>query len=111
MGKKAKLKLLNLTEIRRLAWERERPAVVNKTLEKQLKTIVDHLIKKESRKEALKIILSSSKENIGQFLYYYYSDNCNVACMVLDVAKNELVKHKKMKQNKKDSFGTKIVKV
>lgn len=79
--------------------------VINDKLKIQLEKIVKKLIAKEFRDEALKILFKSNSKNIGEFLYYYYSDNTNVACMVIDSAKNDLVKSGKMKQNKKDHFG------
>lgn len=84
--------------------KRKRP-IVNEQLKKHLKHIVSDLIKKSARKEALEIMVKSSRERIGEFMYYYYSDSGNVACLVLDAAKDELVKAKIMKKGKKDTFG------
>lgn len=84
-----------------------KPPVVNAKLKIQLEKIVTKLIAKEFRDEALKVLFKSDAKRIGEFLYYYYSDSTNVACMVIDSAKNDLVKSGKMKQNKKDQFGIK----
>ena len=82
-----------------------KPPVVNAKLKIQLEKIVKKLIAREYRDEALKILFKSDSKKIGEFLYYYNSDIGNVACMVIDSAKNDLVKAGKMKQNKKDHFG------
>ncbi len=82
-----------------------KPPVVNNKLKIQLEKIVKELIAKEHRDEALKILFKSDAKRIGEFLYYYYSDSTNVACMVIDSAKNDLVKSGKMKQKEKDNFG------
>jgi len=79
--------------------------VVNKKLKKKLSKLIDDLIAPEFRKEALDIMLKSNKERIGELFYYYYSGKENIACLVIDFAKSELVKKKKMKQHKKDQFG------
>jgi hypothetical protein len=100
-----KIKLLNLDEVRRIQWDRKKPPVVNKNLDKHIKSIVNKLVRKDARKEAIKILTASTSETIGQFLYYYYSEIGNVACMIIDSAKDELVKKKKMKQKKSDAFG------
>lgn len=81
---------------------------MNAKLKKHIQVIVKDLIRKESRAEAMEILEKSDKEKVGEFLYYYHSDIGNVACLVLDTAKNILVKNKKMKQRKKDSFGNEI---
>ena len=103
-GKKY-IHLKDLSEIRKIAWGRKKPPNVNKKLEKHLRSAIGELVRKDARKEALKIITSSSTEFIGQFLYYHHSDVGNVACLVLDAAKEELVKQGKMKQGKGDAFG------
>lgn len=79
--------------------------VVNDKLKIQLEKIINKLIAKEFRAEALKILFKSDAKRIGEFLYYFNSDSTNVACMVIDSAKNDLVKSGKMKQSKKDQFG------
>jgi len=82
-----------------------KPPVVNSKLKIQLEKIVNKLVAKEFRGEALKILFKSDAKRLGEFLYYYHSDSTNVACMVIDSAKNDLVKSGKMKQNDKDNFG------
>lgn len=101
-----KNKHMELKDLMKIIGKKKRP-IVNKELKAHLKWMVKILIKKEARKEALEILTKSSQERIGQFLYYYYSDSGNVACLVLDDAKDELVKQKKMKKGKigKNTFG------
>lgn len=81
---------------------------MNNKLKKHLQSIIKKLIKKSARAEALKILEKSSREKVGEFIYYYHSDMGNICCLVLDVAKNVLVKNKTMKQRKNDSFGMEI---
>jgi len=100
-----KNKNIEIKDLMKYIKSRKKRPVVNRYLTGHLGTIIDNLIKKDARKEAIKILIKSDKERIGEFLYYYYSDSGNVACMVIDSAKDELVKQKKMKQGKKDSFG------
>jgi predicted DNA binding CopG/RHH family protein len=80
-------------------------AVVNTRLKNTINIVIFELIAKEYRKEALDIMMRSSKELIGEFLYYYHSGKDNIVCLVIDSAKIELVKKKKMKQGLKDQFG------
>lgn len=74
-------------------------------LEQTLIKILKKLIAKEYRPEALNILLKSSKEKIGEFLYYYFANKSNIACLVIDSAKIELVKTGKMLLKKEDQFG------
>jgi len=77
---------------------------VNDKLRRKLKPIVNDLIRKDAREEAMEILSKSNREIIGNFMYYYYSNMKNSACMELDRAKGILVKKKIMKQGKNDSF-------
>lgn len=83
----------------------DKKSPVNDKLKIQLEKIVKKLIAKEHREEALSILLLTDKLRLGEFLYYYYSDIGNVACMVLDYVKIDLVAKKKLKQKKTDCFG------
>lgn len=78
---------------------------MNDKLKKHIR-IINQEIRKDARAEALVILEKSSKEIVGEFLYYYHSDIGNICCLVLDKAKSILVREKKMKQRKKDAFGT-----
>ena len=66
---------------------------------------INDLIKKEARSEAKKIIELTTDEYRNEFLSYYSVDNGNIACLVLDKAKDELVKENILNQNKNDHFG------
>lgn len=101
----AKGKTITMQDLKRLLKSKKKRETVNKQLKTHLKNIVNELIKKSARKEAFEILCKSSRERIGEFLYYYYSDIGNVACLVLDSAKDELVEKKLMKKGKKGSFG------
>lgn len=78
--------------------------VVNDTLKSNLINIIDDEIILEARPEALKLLLKATKEEIGEFLYYYHSDSV-VTPAVIDSIKDRLVKEGKMKFKKKDHFG------
>ena len=71
--------------------------VVNEKLKKHLRLVINDLITRRFRKSAMEILLMSDQDIIGEFLYYYYSDSGNVACMVIDKAKRILVKKRKIK--------------
>ena len=82
-------------------WKKElnkKQPVVNKKLKKQLEERISELIDKKYRKEALDILLKTDSKLLGDFLYYYYSNIGNVACMVIDKAKSVLVKNGKLNQ-------------
>jgi hypothetical protein len=79
--------------------------VVNNHLRKRLDKIVTKLVAMEARDEASEILFNSDAKMIGSFLYYYYSDSGNVACMVLDEAKKILVESGILNQWKTDHFG------
>lgn len=75
----------------------------------QLQKVVNDLLRKEARKEAMEILEKSEHEKVGEFLDFYYGGMENIACLTLDTAKDILVKKKKtMKQKKNDSFGMAI---
>jgi len=81
------------------------PEKVNDQIKEHLTKVVKKLIAKEYRAEALDILFHSDEKVIGEFLFYYYSDKGNISCMVIDFAKVDLVKKKKLKQKKNDYFG------
>jgi hypothetical protein len=97
--------MTTIKELKALLKNRKKPEVVNKQLKTHLSNVVNELIDKPHRKEAIEILNKSTRECIGEFLYYYYSDIGNVACLVLDKAKDELVAKRLMKKGKNGSFG------
>lgn len=67
--------------------------------------IIDDLIAREFRNEAKEIIsLTTNKERLD-FIKYYKHNQGNVCCLVLDFAKQELIKENKLVFNNKDNFG------
>lgn len=70
--------------------------------------IVNELIKKEARKEALDILELTTEDFRNQFINYYEDDKDNICCMVLDAAKIKLVEGGKMEMSDKDYFGYKF---
>jgi len=65
--------------------------------------IINYLIRKEDRKEALEILKNSTEEEKKEFLDYYNSEKYNICCMVLDTIKDRLVKDGIMNDN--GNFG------
>lgn len=78
---------------------------INKDLEDALKKIVNKIIKKDSRAEAMKLLKLALESEIGSFLYYYHSDMHNVCCMVIDSIKDRLHKEGKLPNRIGNSFG------
>jgi hypothetical protein len=72
-----------------------------------MKHIIEKLITKSAREEALEIINNSTKEERIEFLQYYYDNKENICCLVLDKIKDRLVEEKKMKKGGRfgDWFG------
>jgi hypothetical protein len=66
---------------------------------KELKKIVDEVIRKECRKEALEILSLSDSKGIEEFKYYYNENNHNICCLHLDFLKSKLIKSGKMEDN------------
>jgi len=64
---------------------------------KEIKKIVNDLIKKECRAEALEILSKSSEQEVQKIIDYYNKDNEIACCMHLDYLKNKLIKNGIMK--------------
>jgi hypothetical protein len=75
-------------------------------IDKNIKKIVTDLIRKEARSEALEILEKCSEHRFNEFLAYHIKDSGNICCMVLDVAKSELVASNQMKHDVNDHFGS-----
>jgi len=73
--------------------------------EKQIKKIINDLIKKEARAEAILILSKASDTQMREFLTYYSEDKGNICCMVLDSIKVHLVKNGQMTMGEDDYFG------
>lgn len=85
----------------------KKPVVVNRTLKKYLHVIVNKELGKEYRAEAMRILLKASKEEIGEFLYAYHSDEtkCGLCCIALDFIKDRLHKDGLVKKGFGNKFG------
>lgn len=75
-------------------------------IDENIKKIVTEEICKEARPEALKILELCSDARFNEFLTYHSKNQGNICCMVLDVAKSELVKENKMIHSVDDHFGS-----
>lgn len=67
--------------------------------------IITHEIAKQFRKEAKEIIKLTTDKHRQDFIDYYNKDQGNICCLVLDAAKQELIKEGKMILNAGDGFG------
>ena len=63
----------------------------------EVKKIVNAVLCKESRKEAMDILTLSSEDDVQKFIKYYKEDNYNVCCLHLDFLKDKLVEKGLMK--------------
>lgn len=66
---------------------------------KRLKAAIRKQIRKESRLEAMLILLSAGEEAQVEFLKYHDKDQGNICCMVLDKWKDDLIKRGLMKND------------
>lgn len=74
-------------------------------LKKKCRKAVDIEIYKKARKEANQILELTTKGMRMEFLYYHHKDQGNICCLLLDKAKEELVKYGIMVQGEDDNFG------
>ena len=72
---------------------------------KSIEEIIQEVIKKEARQEALTIMQNASKEEIDEFYKYYNKNSYNIVCLVIDKIKFDLVKKCLLPQNNDDEFG------
>lgn len=66
-------------------------------------------IRKDLHHEAEIILMLTTDKNREDFLQYHKEDKGNICCLVLDYAKRDLVKEKKMIQNDNDEFGKPLI--
>jgi hypothetical protein len=78
-------------------------------LSEDLKKAVQSEIRKDCWSEAKTILSMTTDKNREDFLDYHKEDMGNICCLVLDYAKQELVKEKKMIQNDNDNFGKPLI--
>lgn len=78
-------------------------------LSKEITEAVISEIRKDCWHEAKIILMLTTDKNRDDFLQYHLEDKGNICCLVLDFAKQELVKEKKMIQNDNDNFGKPLI--
>jgi hypothetical protein len=78
-------------------------------LSKEIKKAVQSEMEKDCWHEAKTILTLTTDKNREDFLQYHKEDKGNICCLVLDFAKQELVKEKKMIQNDNDNFGKPLI--
>ena len=72
---------------------------------KKVIKIVNNLIRKEARPEALEILEKCSELRFNEFMTYFLNNKENVCCMVLDIAKSELVGLNQIIHTDESHFG------
>jgi len=72
---------------------------------KKTDKLIDNIIAKEARDEARKIVSKMLPCDKKDFIMACEKDSGNIACLILDDAKNKLVKQRLMKNE--GYFGTK----
>jgi len=75
------------------------------TLTSKCFTGIEKEVAPDFHDEAKEIIRLTTDETRNEFLKYYQEDKGNICCMVLDKAKQVLVKEGKLKQEDDDAFG------
>lgn len=78
-------------------------------LSEELTKAVKEEIRKDCWHEAKTILMLTTDKNKEDFIQYHKEDKGNICCLVLDFAKMELVKEKKMIQNDNDNFGKSLI--
>lgn len=84
---------------------RKKHKIINKELNIVLDKIVNKIIIKHARVEAMKLLKLSTQEEIGEFLYHYHSNSHNICCMVIDSIKDRLHEEKKLPNKIGNNFG------
>jgi len=72
-----------------------------------IKKIVNDVIRKDLRAEAMTILSIASPFRINELTRYYNEGKENIVCMHIDTIKEELVFYKLMEQKETDTFGKK----
>lgn len=80
-------------------------------IDKNIIKIVNNLIREEARPEALEILEKCSELRFNEFMTYFINNKENVCCMVLDVAKGELVGFNEIIHTEEDYFGSSYLKI
>ena len=74
-------------------------------LTEECKQAIKETIREDLHAEAETILLYTNDKNRKDFMKYYKEDNGNLCCLVLDFAKQALVKEGIMIQYNDDGFG------
>ena len=78
-------------------------------LSKEITAAIRSEIRKDLYQEAKSILMLTTDKNRQDFLQYHLDDKGNVCCLVLDFAKQELVKEGILEQNDNDNFGKPLI--
>lgn len=78
-------------------------------LSEEINKAVQSELQKDCWHEAKMILMLTTDKNREDFLQYHKEDKGNICCLVLDLAKQQLVKEKKMIQNDNDKFGKPLI--
>jgi hypothetical protein len=71
-----------------------------------IEKIINEVLRKGVRKEALFIMSMAEEKDIKDFFLYYKKKQFNVVCMVVDAAKYHLVQNGKLTHSPDDIFGS-----
>ena len=74
-------------------------------LYEKCKKAINNEIAKEFRNEAKEIMLLTTEKHRKDFIMYHEQDSGNICCLVLDAAKQDLIKEGKLVLNEGDGFG------
>lgn len=62
-----------------------------------IENIVNELIRKESRQEAIDILNLSNSDEKNDFINYYKNEKYNICCIIIDTIKDRLIGENKIK--------------
>ena len=74
-------------------------------LYEKCKKVINNEIAKEFREEAKEIMLLTTEKHRNDFIMYHEQDKGNICCLVLDAAKQDLIKEGKLTLKEGDGFG------
>lgn len=74
------------------------------------KKMLNGLIRTEAVSESIEILTNCSETRFNEFLTYHNVGKGNLCCLVLDVAKSELVENGQILHSEEDWFGSPYLK-
>jgi len=74
-----------------------------------IKKIVNEIIRKESRQEAINVLNQATNDEINEFINYYNDEKHNICCLVIDTIKDRLISENKMSSD--GDFGNLLKKL